>query len=74
MTSTIEVHGKLEARGRNGWFKVQRAVAWVFFDCTVQIELQSKRQGDTAPVIFCGDKVEVLAMLKGIVADLEAAQ
>jgi hypothetical protein len=75
MVNAIEVNGKLEARGRNGWFKVARAMAWVFsYDNTAHVELQSKRMGDTAPIIFFGDKAEVISMLQGVIKTLEAAQ
>ena len=53
----------MEARGRNGWFKVGRIGVWKLNDGTTQIEVWSKRGGKTAPLLISGTIEEVEAFL-----------
>lgn len=54
----------VEAKGRNGYFKVDRAVAFVTEDGKyADICFYSKRQGDSAPLVIKGEPAALKALL-----------
>lgn len=54
----------VEAKGRNGYFKVARAVTFATEDGKyADICFYSKRQGDSAPLIIKGDPAALKALL-----------
>jgi hypothetical protein len=53
----------IECRGRNKWFNLHKATAWVTGQ-RAMVSLESKRQyGDMPPVYFAGPIDEVLEVL-----------
>jgi hypothetical protein len=64
MVRTIDQVAEVEAKGRNGYFKVDRAVAFVTDDGKyADICFYSKRQGDSAPLVIKGDPAALKALL-----------
>ena len=59
----------IEAKGRNGYFKVKRIVVWSDAEDEVNIEIYSKRDGDAAPIRFEGKRETMTQMVN----DLQAA-
>lgn len=54
----------IECRGRNGWFKLYDASAYVCRDGTASVSLVSKQPyRDMPPIYFSGPKEEILALL-----------
>lgn len=64
----------IEFKGRNGYARYDRHFVTMLHDDSVYVELYSKRQGDTAPVVITGPKGEVLTLLRDLVALVEVSE
>jgi len=63
----------IECRGRNGWFKLYEATAFVSGDEHASISLQSKQAySDMPPIYFAGPRSEVEALLLDLLEKVRA--
>ncbi|MEW6657212.1 MAG: hypothetical protein AB1424_01000 [Thermodesulfobacteriota bacterium] len=63
----------IECRGRNGWFQLHEATAFVSSDAHASISLQSKKPYvDMPPIYFAGPKAEVEALLQDLLDKVRA--
>jgi hypothetical protein len=63
----------IECRGRNGWFNLHEATAFVSSSDHASISLQSKKPYvDMPPIYFAGPKAEVQALLQDLLEKVRA--
>jgi len=63
----------IECRGRNGWFKLHEATAFVSGNAHASISLQSKKPYvDMPPIYFAGPRAEVEALLLDLLEKVRA--
>jgi hypothetical protein len=63
----------IECRGRNGWFQLHEATAFVSGNAHASISLQSKKPYvDMPPIYFAGPKAEVEALLLELLGKVRA--
>lgn len=65
----------VNCRGRNGWFKLKSWRLW-FIPASrhVSVELNSAREGSTAPVIFEGNATEMKSLLFEMIDQIDVAE
>lgn len=61
----VKVPEGIEARGRNGWFKVAEATVCAYPELT-WVNLYSKQRGENAPIIIQGTEVAVTKLLGSV--------
>lgn len=61
---------EIACRGRNGWFKYNSHYTRVNHGYAY-IGVNSKRYGNTAPIVISGDPEEIISLIESIIIDLK---
>jgi hypothetical protein len=64
----------IECRGRNKWFNLSEAYTSTLSNGTVSVSMRSKTQFmDMPPIYFSGPKIEMVALLEGLLEKVREA-